>query len=203
MANYLQPCALETNSYNTDKSEQEHASEPTCAKVRPGKTIDSKQQTFSIAGRGLAGDDDAQSGSAVCSLPPGEAFDAVAHSLVRTLELEPTDPSCTSVERMYEWCGSFGRVHCITQTLNSRLPRVTVTYTDSRDCQRAMAEFPKMYPVIAVECSSDEPDHDLTGAHPHSVPTICSWPRLRTFVTALAKFKLCRLAAFRAVVVVW
>lgn len=183
MENYVQqqPCKLETDSFSTDKSE-EHASEPLCGKSQPVLCAETKQRSFPTSG---CCDTDAQAGgTSVCPLPSCAVFDAVSASLVRTLEIEPTGPSsvCT-VEMMCDWAHGFGRVHCITQSLSSRLPRVTVTYIDSRDCQRAKDEFGKLYPAVALECSSDEPDHDLTGAlqacvHSSGVPCLrclCHW----------------------------
>lgn len=159
MENHVQPSDLETDSFSTSHSD---GSEPV-GKAQVGTFIDSRQ---SLSSGCCGAREDAQAGAApACPLPSCTVFDAVSASLVRTLEVEPTDPSC-SVEMMCEWCSSFGTVHCITQSLNSRLPRVTVTYIDSRDCQRAKHEFAKLYPAVAIECSSDEAEHDLTGALP-------------------------------------
>ena len=159
-----QPCRLETDSFSTERSDrEEHGTEPVCPQAQAGKGVVSQQTAFSsgVCSKGA----DGQEAPSVGRMSGFAVFDAVSARLVRTLEVEPSDPAACSAEMVFEWCSSFGRVHCITHSVSSRL-RVTVTYLDSRDCERAKDEFAKLYPAIAVECSSDEPDHDLTGAVP-------------------------------------
>lgn len=155
------PGKLETDveklsSFSTERSEENQA--------QAGKGGIIPQQPAFPSGLCSKGAD-GQEAESVGKMSGFAVFDAVSASLVRTLEVEPADQVACSAEMVYEWCSSFGRVHCITQSLNSRL-RVTVTYLDARDCERAKDEFAKVYPAIALECSSDEPDHDLTGALP-------------------------------------
>jgi hypothetical protein len=135
------------------------APESVCALMQ-SKTNSNQTSTNISPGCGDLSED---GGEESCVLPSCALFDAVSASLPRTLEIEPTDPNCT-VDMVCEWCSSLGPLHCITSSVTASRPRVTVTYVDSRDCKRAKEDVAKIYPAVAIECSTDEADHDLTGA---------------------------------------